>query len=116
MYKKFRSNLISVLVYALILLVVGLVVWFFFIESKMSFQDVLFYIGATPIALFSIGLFGDFLGRGTQSYQLSRSVSKQSPNQRAKGDVVDNKKRVTSGISWIAAGLLVWLVSYFIGF
>ncbi len=116
MAKRLLRYALSVSILTLFLLAGGFVIWVFLKDSQSSYQDILFYVGATPIALFSIGLFGDFIGRGTQSYQLSRSVSKQSANQRALNDAADNKNRLTSGTTWIIAGLFVWLVSYFIGF
>ncbi len=116
MSKRLLKSARSVLLITLILLTVGLVIWFFMKDSQTTFQDILFYVGAAPIALFSIGMFGDFLGRGTQAYQLSRSVSKQSANQRSLNDAEDDKNRVYSGITWIIAGLLVWFISYFLRF
>jgi len=96
------------------LLLLGWAIWFFMKGTKTSLQDVLFYVGAAPIALFSIGLFGDSFGRGSSSYQLSRSVTKKTANQRALQDVADNTLRVTSSLNWMIAGLVIWLVSYFL--
>jgi len=83
-------------------------------ESQTPLQDILFWVGAVPIALFSIGLIGDFSIRGDVSYQLSRSVSNQSSNQRALMDVNDIKLKVKSGLNWIIAGLIILLIGYFI--
>jgi hypothetical protein len=111
--KKILQNLITAFMISLALLAVGFVIWFFMKESKTSFQDILFYVGAAPIVIFSMGQLGEFFGRGDHSYQLSRSVSSQSSNQRAVQDVRDIKSRLKSGLNWIIAGLLVWLYSYF---
>ena len=62
-------------------------------EFQTSLQDILFWAGAVPIAMFSIGQFGDFIGRGDSSNQLSRSVTGQSPNQKAIDDANDGKTR-----------------------
>jgi hypothetical protein len=113
MINRLRKRVLTIIVLFLILLLIGLVVWLFTKESKITFQDILFWVGAAPIAFFSIGLFGDFFGRGNISYQLSRSVSKQSSNQRALQDQTDKKSSAKFGINWIIAGLLTWLVSYF---
>jgi hypothetical protein len=111
--KKILQNLIDAFILSLALLAVGFIIWYFMKESKTSFQDILFYVGAAPIVIFSVGQLGEFLGRGDHSYQLSRSVSSQSSNKRAVQDVRDIASRVKSGLNWIIAGLLVWLFSYF---
>lgn len=114
MLKTLRKRVLHVIISFFVLLTTGFVIWFFMKESKISFQDILFWVGAAPIAFFSIGLFGDFFGKGSVSYQLSRSVSKQSSNQRAVQDESDKNSSVKFGLNWILAGLLIWLVSYFI--
>lgn len=112
MINKIFQNLIAAFILSLALLTVGLAIWYFMKESETSLQDILFYVGAVPIVLFSLGQLGEFFGRGDHTYQLSRSVSNQSSNQRAVQDVRDIKSRVKSGLNWIIAGLLVWLFSY----
>ena len=91
------KNGIAALLLSLALLTVALIIWYFMKESEILLQDILFWVGAVPIGLFSIVLFGDFFGRGDPSYQLSRSVSSQSSNQRALQDVSDIKVKVKSG-------------------
>ena len=113
MINKILQNLITAFILSLILLTVGLVIWYFLKESETSLQNILFYVGAVPIVLFSMGQLGDFFGRGDASYQLSRSVSNQSPGQRAVQDVSDIESKVKSGSNWVIAGLLVWLYSSF---
>lgn len=112
--KKLLYSSLSALFSALVLVLLGAVIWFFMKSSKISFQDILFYVGAVPVALFSIGVLGDSFGRGSSTYQLSRSVTKQTANERALQDVDDVKSRVKSGLNWIIAGFLVWGVSYFL--
>ena len=111
--KKLLYASMSVLLSALALLLLGWGIWFFMQSAQTSLQDIFFYVGAVPIALFSIGLLGDSFGRGSSSYQVSRSVTKATAHQRALQDVEDIKSRVTSGLNWMIAGLVVWLVSYF---
>ena len=111
--KLFRFISLSSL-YSILLLGIGWMIRYFLIDSQTSLQDVLFWVGAAPIVLFSFSLVGDFIGRGNISYQLSRSVSSQSSNQRAIQDDNDQKSRVKSGLTWILAGLFVWLISYFV--
>ena len=113
MFGKIFKNVLAAFLLSLALLTVALIIWYFMEESKTPLQDILFWVGAVPIGLFSIGLIGDYFGRGDFSYQLSRSVSNQSPNQRALQDVSAMKSAVKSGLNWIIAGLLIWLFSYF---
>jgi len=114
MINKILKNLITAFILSLSLLTVGLVIWYFMKESETSLQDILFCVGAVPIALFSIRLFGNFIVRGDLSYQLSRSVSNQPSNQRALQDVSEIKSMVKSELNWLIAGLLTWLFMYFI--
>ena len=113
MMNKILQNVITAIILSLALLIVGLAIWYFMKDSETSLQDILFYVGAVPIVIFTIERLGHFFGRGDPSYQLSRSVSKQSPNQRAVQDLQDIKSKLKSGLNWIIAGLLVWLYSSF---
>jgi hypothetical protein len=113
MINKILKNLITAFILSVVLLTVGLVIWFFMKESKKSLQDILFCVGALPIVLFSIRVIGHFFGRGDLSYQLSRSVSDQSSSQRTLQDVNEIKSMATSGLNWLIAGLLIWLYMYF---
>jgi len=103
------KRLLTAFILSLVLLTVGMVIWYFAKESGTSLQDILFWIGAVPIALLSIRLFGGFIGRGHLSYQLSRTVSGQSSNQRALQDASEIKFMVRSELNWFIAGLLIWL-------
>ena len=113
MIKKILQSISAALILSCALFIVGLVIWFFIRESGTSFQDVLFWVGAAPIVLFSVGQIGNFAGRGDQSYQLSRSVSNQTSNRRAAQEIRDVTFMAKSGFTWIIAGLFVWLFSYF---
>ncbi len=57
---------------SLILLIAGLVMKYFILDTNTALQDILFWVGAIPITIFSFGVFGDFFGKGDSSYQLSR--------------------------------------------
>lgn len=93
---------------------IGLVIWYFMRESKTSLQDVYFIVGAVPIAIFALGMMGNFSARGNFFIQFSRSASNQSLNKRAQQDIRDMKSIVFSEMNWIIAGLFVWLVCYFL--
>ena len=112
MIGKILKNILAAFMLSLVLLTVGLVIKYLMKDPETSLQDILFWVGAAPIVLFSIGLFGNYFGRGDPSYQLSRSVSNQSSNQRGLQDIIDIKSRVTSGLNWIMAGWFVWFYGY----
>jgi hypothetical protein len=110
---KLIKQLIPAIISSLVLFAIGLGIWLLMKKSQ-TLQDILFYVGAVPVALFSIGLLGGYAGRGDPSYQLSRSVSNQSSHQRALQEAKDTIFRVKSGLNWLIAGLLLLLFSIFI--
>lgn len=77
--------------------------------SGTSLKDVLFCIGAAPIALFTVAQIGNFKSRGDHTVQLSSSVSNQSLQERASQDMQDIKSYFKSGVCWFLAGLLIWV-------
>ena len=115
MPKILLQRCIAVLIRATILFAAGTMVWWLLKPRQMSLEEVLFYVGAGPIILFSFGRFGDFVSRGYPTYQLSRSVMKPSAGHRAVADQTDLGQRERSGWPWILAGLLVWAGGYFLG-
>ena len=107
-------KILAALILSLVLLAVSVVIWFFMKDRGTLLQNILFCVGALPLALFSISVFGQFFGRGDHSYQLSRSVSGHSPNQRAHQDVLDLMSSFKSGMTWVLAGLVILLICYLI--
>ncbi len=114
MINKISKRVIAALISTLVRFVIGAAIRFFMKESHTSFSNVLFWVGAVPILVFSMASFGNFFGRGNPSYQMSRSVTEESSNQRARQDLKDIEFMVKSGLNWILAGLLLWLISCFI--
>jgi len=114
MIQHVKKIMIRILMITLLLIMLGLIIWYALGESTISLQDTLFWIGAAPIALFSISLFGSFSGRGDPEYQLSKTVLKESPTQRSLQEHKDQMTRTSSNLTWLIAGLLVWLFSYFL--
>ena len=110
---RILNNLAGAFVLSLVILIIALLFWYFFKESVMPLRDILFWAGAIPIAIFLLGLGGN-ISRGGLSYQMGRSVSTQSPNERALQDLGDIEAHVKSGLKWFMAGLLIWLLMYFI--
>jgi len=114
MIQQMRNFAVRVVMITLLLIMLGLLISYLMRDSALSLQDILFWVGAAPIAFFSVGIFGSFRGRGDQGYQLSSTVMKQSANQRSVQETNDGSKRTSSNIAWVLGGLLVWLVSYFL--
>ena len=114
MLKKLIKSCLTTILSALFLVLAAVMIRFFMKNPQISLQDILFYVGAAPIVFFSIGFFGDLFGKGSISYQINRSVSQQTPNQKARMDEEDSRSRFLFALQWIIAGLLVWLLSYFL--
>lgn len=114
MIQQIRNFAVRVVLITLLLIMLSLLISYLMRESALSLQDTLFWVGAVPIALFSIGIFGNFSGRGNPGYQYSRTVMKESSNQRSVQETDDLSKRMSSNLAWVLGGLLVWLFSYFI--
>ncbi len=112
MLNRILKILCAALLWAGMLLLLAVVVWWFKREDGVSFQDILFWVGALPIVLFTLGAMGRFSGRGDVAYQLSRTVSDATPDQRTGALIDDLKSQGKSWLNWILAGLLLWLGSY----
>ncbi|NNG01948.1 MAG: hypothetical protein HKM93_21355 [Desulfobacteraceae bacterium] len=110
MIKRILKRTLVAFLQSFILLIIGLIIKYWVLATGAALKNILFYIGAFPIVIFSFGAIGDFKVRGSPTYQLSRSVSSQSSNQRGVQDISD----LQSGLNWIIAGLLVWFYSYFL--
>ena len=114
MIENIKKYLLRLVMNTVLLIILGLVIWYAARSSALTFKDTLFWVGAVPIALFSISIFGSFGGRGDPEAQFSKSVLKKSPNQRSVDDQNDISRSTSSSLGWLLAGLLVWLFSYFI--
>jgi len=113
MVNKLVKIIIRSLILSLILMVVGAIAYLLVKGPETKFQDILFWVGAIPIFLFTFGIFGDFFGKSDTTYQLARSTSGQSSNDRARNEMSGMNSMMKSNISWIIAGLLVWGYSTF---
>lgn len=108
MLVKLVHNIFSILLLSIFLSGVSLVIWLFMKGSGTSFKDVLFCMGAAPIAVFTVAQIGNFKSRGDHTVQLSNSASNQSLQERATRDMQDIKSYFKSGYSWFLAGLVIW--------
>ena len=98
----------------LLLVMLSLLISYAAGDSALSLKDILFWIGAFPIAFFSITSLGGISGRRGRKDQSTQAISNQSPEQRLRPGRSAATKPMTSGFAWVIAGLLVWLVSYVI--
>ncbi len=114
MIQQLKHYAVRLLMKTLLLIMLSLLIWYVMRDTALSLQDTLFWVGAVPIAFFSIGIFGNFHGRGDPEYQLSKTVLSQSSNQKAVQESQDTAKRTSSSLTWVIAGLFVWLLSYFL--
>ena len=114
MVYKLLKNGIAVIAIAFALLLVALAIWLFMKDSGTLLQDVLFCVGAVPIIIFSIGMFGEYFKRSDSSFLLGRSVSNKSPNHRAAQDTAEPDSSFNSGLNWVLAGVVIILICYLI--
>ena len=110
--KARRVALVAFLI-SLALMIAGVVIWLFKRSSGTTLQDIMFWMGAFPIALFSIGSMGRFAGRGASFNPFPRSGDNIASDPHSRRDQSDLAAELTSGLNWVLAGLLVWLFSYF---
>ncbi len=114
MMEKLYKLVLKAGIITLILSGVSFAVWYFRKESGLTLKDALFWVGAGPIALFTLTFFGGFVGRSDFGYQYASSVLPKSANDRAVQDKDDVRSRFLSNLAWIMSGAILWLVSYFI--
>ncbi len=113
MLKKLLKTIIRSIILSILLMGIGAIVFLFIRGPETRFQDILFWVGAVPVLLLSLSVFGDIFGKADISYQLARSASTQSSNERAHDDMLNMNSILKSHTSWIIAGLLVWGYSTF---
>ncbi len=112
MLNRTLKNFLAALLSAGILLLLAVAVWWIKRGDGVAFQDILFWVGALPIVFFTMGSMGRFSGRGDVSYQLSRTVSDATPDQKTGALIDELKSQGKSWLNWILAGLLLWLGSW----
>lgn len=118
MIKKSSNVLIAAATNSVPLILIASVISYF---VKYPLETILFLIGAIPIIIFSPGLFSSsttgiihtpkFWSNSHTIYRIvdsSLTPSKKTPL----GD--DFKSRFNVSLSWVIAGLILWIVSYFV--
>ena len=112
MPNRILKGLCAALLSAGLLLLLAVVVWWFKRGEGVSFQDIVFWVGALPIVIFTLGSMGRFSGRGDAAYQQSRTVIDANPDQKTRALIDELGSLGKSGMNWILAGLLLWLGSW----
>ncbi len=114
MLQQINTFAVRILMLTLLLVMLSLLISYASGNSALFLKDVLFWVGTVPIAFFSITILGGISSRGKRKYRDAATSSGQSPEQRLLPGRSTVAKRMTSGLAWVIAGLLVWLVSYVI--
>ena len=118
MIKKSSNVLISAATNSVPLILIAFVISYF---VKYPLETILFVIGAIPIILFSPGLFSSSISGIVHTpkfwcncHTVYRIVdSSLNPNKKTPlGD--DFKSMFNASLSWVIAGLILWIVSYFV--
>jgi len=112
--KTFRI-LISAALASLVLIAVGLLVSYLFAESQNSLGLIFFVIGAIPLVIFLPGLFGGGKSGAIHTPKVFyRLVNTLSPDHKSYQDGDESRANFNASLTWVLAGAIVWVVSYFI--
>ena len=107
--------IVSAILSSLLLLLVGLLVSLVFANSQRSLGLIYFIIGAIPLVIFSPGLFGGGKSGAIHTPKvIYRFVNTLGPGAKASSSGEDSNGDFNASLSWILAGLIVWVVSYFV--
>ena len=115
MIGKAFKILISAALYSLLMIVVGLLVSFLFSDSQKSLGLILFVIGAIPLVIFLPGLFGGGKSGAIHTPKvIYRLVNTLSPTNKSSRDGDESRANFNASLIWVLAGVIVWIVSYFV--
>ncbi len=116
MLNRILKMILAALLSAGLLLLLAVVLWWLKHGDGVLFQDMLFWVGALPIVLFTLSSMGRFSGRGDVSYQLSRTISDATPEQKTGALIDELKSQGKSSLNWVLAGLLLWSLCWLISY
>jgi len=111
MIKKSSNVLISAATISVPLILIAFVISYF---VKYPLETVLFIIGAIPIVIFTPGLFSSSTSGAIHTPKVVyRFVDSLTPSKKTpQGD--DPKSMFNASLSWVIAGLILWIISYFV--
>ena len=111
MIKESSNVLISAATISVPLILIALVISYFI---KYPFETVLFIIGAIPLILFGPGLFSSSTSGAIHTPKVVyRFVNTLTPGRKTSAS--DNQKsQFAVSLSWVIAGFILWIISYFV--
>ena len=113
MIKPSSRSLISAATISVLLILIAFIFSYF---VKYPLGTVLFVIGAIPIVIFSPDLFSSSTSGAIHTPTVTvlyRWVDTLTPNNKnSQGD--NSRSRFKDSLSWVIAGLILWIVSYFV--
>jgi hypothetical protein len=112
MIRQIGSHLKKCIVLAGILALLAVSIWLFR-KPELPLSDALFWVGAVPVMLGTIGGFGGYMGRGDLSVQLSKTTLNQSATDRAIHEHNSLEFWHASAWHWLVAGFILCVASAF---
>lgn len=114
MYKILQTVLSSIIL-ALLLLLLGAAISFFIDSTQGSLSTVLFILGGIVIAIFSPGLFRSSSSGALHTpvvvYRLVNTLSRKGHREKSEAGTISY---FFSSLSLVIAGAILWGVSYFV--
>ena len=111
MIKESSNVLISAATISVPLILVALVISY---VVTYPLGTVLFIIGAIPLIIFGPGLFSSSTSGAIHTPKVVyRFVDTLTPGKKTSASD-DQKTRFTASLSWVIAGLFLWIISYFV--
>lgn len=115
MIKRMVKALLSAGLLAVLLVVIGLFISYIFIGSLKYLSIILFVLGAIPIVVFSSGIFGRSASGAVHTPKvIYRVVATLTPKKYSSYDTAEAISNLSSTLTWIITGMIVWLISYFV--
>jgi len=107
--------IISAVLSSLLLLLAGLLISFIFSNSQKSLGLIYFIVGALPLVIFAPGLFGGGKSGAIHTPKvIYRFVNTLGPAKKTSQSGDDSSANFNASLSWVLAGLIVWVISYFV--
>lgn len=111
MIKQISSALISAATISVSLILIAFVISY---VVKYPAGTILFIIGAIPIVIFSPGLLSSSTSGAIHTPKVFyRFVDTLTPNKKT-SQGGNSRSRFDDSLSWVVAGLILWIVSYFV--
>ena len=111
MIKKSSNVLISAATISALLILIAFIISYF---VKYPVETILFFIGAIPMVIFIPGLLSSSTSGAIHTPKvIYRFVDSLTPSKKT-SQSDDPKSIFNDSLSWVIAGLILWVVSYFV--